>query len=148
MFPVKGIVIGSPALKTFADWKLKYLNPFLCHIIPSLLKTGVHKDRDKENIQLHGYESYPMKGVNQYLKIIDEVIPNINKITAPILIQHGLKDDTASKENIDIIHDNVKSDLLQIKKYENTGHHIFEEGAEQKQIFEDLLRFIQKVENA
>ena len=66
-------------------------------------------------------------------------------VKTPTLILHSQKDVTSRIGNVDIIKNNIASLDVQIIKYLKVTHNLFVKSEEQKLIFSDIYKFIQKL---
>ncbi len=141
-FPIDGVVTGATVLRFKKHFKLTYLNPFVCYFVPERDKIKQHNMISERPPLIYGYSKYPMKGVNEFRKMMPTIINELYKITCPLLIQYSKVDDTARKINVDIIRNGVSSKDVSIIEYHKVSHHIYDDKPEHEQIFADVLEFL------
>ena len=144
LFPIE-CVISAAAVFRFKDHKkLKYLNSFLCHFFPLRPKIKSYPKSINKKLIFHGYNQYPMIALNEFRKMTYIVKKELIKIKCPLLILHANKDMSCGAFNINIIKKNVKSEIKEVKYYNNASHNIFIKSKDQKVIFHDIYSFIKK----
>ena len=65
-----------------------------------------------------------------------------NFINAKKMILHAYKDQTSLPINVDIIKNNVRSDVKSVKYYNHATHNIFVKSNDQMVIFNDIKTFL------
>ena len=85
-----------------------------------------------------------MIALNEFRKMTYIVKKELIKIKCPLLILHANKDMSCGAFNINIIKKNVKSEIKEVKYYNNASHNIFIKSKDQKLIFQDIYSFIKK----
>lgn len=83
----------------------------------------------------------PLLSIHEMLDLLSDVKNLLPKITAPILIMHGLEDHTAKFESADYIAENIGSEIVKKIPVENAGHLLpFDE--QRDFVFEEVLKFL------
>tara|TARA_B100001029_G_C15063775_1_gene461301 strand:- start:398 stop:1162 length:765 start_codon:yes stop_codon:yes gene_type:complete len=142
LFPIE-CVVSAAAVFHFRDHKkLKYLNSLLCTLFPIRKKINFVKKELRKNIILHGYNNWPMIALNEFRKMNIQVKNDLQKIKCPILILHANKDQASIPINIDIIKNNVQSNIKVVKYYNYATHNIFVKSPDQMLIFNDIKLFL------
>ncbi len=96
---VAGIVLVNPFVSTTRKEFLAL--PVLQRLVPSL--GGVVNDMKKPGQDEHGYTRLPLKGLFQLTRLWKAVVPDLPKVTAPVLYFQSLEDhviDQSSKETV------------------------------------------------
>lgn len=104
--PVAGLatlsaMLGSVDPRPYSSWWLKYVMPF----VPK----GIGPDVSIELTDYVGYDTVPVGGVAEVMKLIAHVRDDLSAIHCPILVIHGQHDHTVPLENARLIHDSVSS---------------------------------------
>ncbi|KAF1010345.1 MAG: Carboxylesterase [Acinetobacter bereziniae] len=76
-------------------------------------------------------------------QLIRTTIQDTALISAPIFLLYGALDDVLYQSSAQTIYDHVNSTEKRIKNYPNTGH-LMTLGQDQKQLFSDILDFLQQ----
>ena len=144
LFPVE-CVISAAAVFHFRDHqKLKYLNSFLCKLFPIRPKIKSYPTDIIDELVLHGYDQYPMIALNEFMKMNRLVKKELKKIKCPTMILHANIDQTSLSINIDIIKNNVPSDVKLVKYYDHATHNIFVKSDNQMLIYNDIKSFMEE----
>ena len=114
------VVVGTPLrLPRAARW----LTPVLKYALPFLRKRGGSDIQDPEARRRHpSYPVMPLASVHQLIRLqglVEEALP---RVTAPILVAHGLHDRTANPEDARVILGAVASQVREILWLEDSGH--------------------------
>jgi carboxylesterase len=116
---VQGVILYAPAIRlkmTFLDTIKVYLG--------SLLVSDVPRDSLDCNDTWQGYPGVPLKGVIQLLRFQKATLPELAKITQPILIFQGRLDGTVAENAGDVIFDAVSSTVKEHHWMEKSSHAI------------------------
>jgi carboxylesterase len=119
--PVDGlVVIGTPlALHQPFSW----LIPLVKYFLPMSRKTRGSDIRDPAARARHvGYPVMPLNSVHQLQRLQRRVRPKLARITAPILVAHGVHDRTASPRDAIEIRDSVSSEIREYLLLAASGH--------------------------
>ena len=68
------------------------------------------------------YDTLPLKSAAQLLSYLEFVKPKLNKITSPILVVQGLRDDIVEPESASFILNNINSEQKEILILERSTH--------------------------
>ena len=139
LFPLNGFVAGGTVLKFKNHFTTNYIVPLICHFLPARSKNKVNKSN---SVQFYGYESYPLKALNQFKKMNNKIIPLIKKIKAPGMLIHSRSDKMSIKENLDIIKHNATNKIIKTFYVERAHHNMFDKNPDQKLIFNEVLQFL------
>lgn len=114
------VVVGVPLalrhpLARFIPW-LKYLRP----MAP---KTGGSDIRDEAARSRHpGYNQMPLNSVHELQRLQKRVIAGLSRVTAPILVAHGVHDRTADPADATEIRDSVSSEIREYLLMASSAH--------------------------
>ena len=143
LFPIE-CVISAAAVFHFRDHqKLKYLNSVLCRLFPIRPKIKSYPKELKGSLVFYGYDQYPMIALNEFMKMNRIVKQELKKIKCPLMLLHAHIDQTSIPINIEIIKNNVQSDVKLVKYYNNATHNIFVKSKDQMTIFNDIKTFLE-----
>jgi carboxylesterase len=112
--------IGTPlALRQPFAW----LVPFAKYLVPMSPKSQGSDIRDPAARARHaGYRSMPLNSVHELQRLQRRVRPQLARITAPILVAHGVHDRTASPRDAIEIRDSVSSEVREYLLLAASGH--------------------------
>ncbi|MBC8198102.1 MAG: alpha/beta fold hydrolase [Candidatus Marinimicrobia bacterium] len=144
LFPVECMISAAPVIVFKKPLKLKYLNSVLCTFIPTISKASFYPKDIRDDLTFFGYDQYPMIALNEFRKMNKGILDSLNKIKCPTLLLHSNKDETSLPENIEIIKNKINSKIILTKYYDNATHNIFVKSNDQKNIFNDVLLFLQE----
>lgn len=119
--PVDAVVsVGAPlALSRPIPWVV----PFVKYVMPMLPKRQGSDIRDPVARARHpGYASMPLAAVHELIRLQAEVIPELDRIDAPLLVAHGEHDRTAHPRDAHRIHASVSSEVRELVLYPKSGH--------------------------
>jgi len=139
LFPINGFVSGGTVLRFENHFTTNYIVPFVCNFITTRSKNKFNKSK---SVRFYGYESYPLKALNQFRKMNNKVIPLIKKIKAPGMLIHSKSDRMSVKENLDIIKRNLTNGDVKTFFVEKAHHNMFDKNPDQKLIFNEVLQFL------
>ena len=143
LFPINGIVTCAAVLHFKDHFTLQWINPLTKFFYKTVSKRKRFNKNIRNDLKFNGYNQYPLVALNEYFKMAKLIKSRLNKISAPIMILSSKKDLTAPKINVSIINDGVKSNIKKVKEYEHPSHAMLMSSADQRKIFEDILKFIQ-----
>lgn len=143
LFPVECVISASAVFHFRDHQKLKYLNSVLCRLLPIRPKIKSYPKDIKGGLVFHGYDQYPMIALNEFMKMNRIVKQELKKIKCPVMLLHANKDQTSMPINIDIIKNNVQSDVKLVKYYDHATHNIFVKSEDQMTIFNDIKTFLE-----
>ena len=105
---------------------------------------GVANDIKKPGVDEHGYSRTPLKAGHSMLRATRAIVPDLPRITAPILIFHSVDDHVADESTIPHITANVSSrDVVQRTLTES--FHVATIDNDAPAIFEGSLEFFSRV---
>ncbi len=114
---ISGILAYAPVLRLNISLPQKILLRLCSPFIPSIRKKDPHG-----NQRWQGYAVNPLKGVNQLIRLQNEVTRNLYRITQPTLIVQGCLDETVHPESPKLIADLVNSNEVEIHWMEKSSH--------------------------
>ena len=141
LFPVAGVVAMSTAF-TFSSGRYWRLLPLLAPFVPAISKKRANAGRNVHGQQYSGYDSYPLKGLRQMLRLNHYVREKLPQLSAPALIMHSHADITAPPANARLVLDTIHSQDKQLIEYHHSSH-ILPAGSEKEQVWADTLQFLQ-----
>lgn len=96
--------------------------------------------------RLISYQSYPINNVMELAKLVKLSRENLSDIHQPCLTLQSSHDHIVTKDSADQIHQKVSSKLKR-KRYIEKAYHTFISDIKNEHVFEDILDFIQEIEN-
>ena len=112
---VKKVVLAAPAFKYIGD-----KNHF------SIKKaTSIVRDYGLPEIIFRGLERLPMNAINEFMTLVNKLQETPTKISAPILILQGLKDDIAPRESSEYVFNSDKKRKKSLVYLEKSNHDLF-----------------------
>ena len=69
LFPVDGLVVAAAVFKFNDQKKLEWLNPITKYFLPYLSKRSRYDHKIRNNLIFHGYNRYPLRALDEFLKI-------------------------------------------------------------------------------
>lgn len=110
------------------------------------VKTYQVKKRKDDNIEqfLVSYDKTPLICAESLDRLIKEVRNNLGRVSVPILIMQGKKDETVRFESAQYIYDHVSSVKKELQWYENSTH-IMTLDKGRDMVFANVLEFIRGV---
>ena len=139
LFPLNGFVVGGAVLKFRKYFSTYYLVPIIHRLIGSQTKNKVLTNN---KMRFYGYDQYPLTALNEYIKMNKIIIPLLKNISIPGLIIHSHADKTSTKENVDIMLENIKSKSINTMFVNKAHHNMFDENPDQNLIFQKVLNFL------
>jgi carboxylesterase len=142
-YPVDGIITlaGAAFLK---DWRLILL-PIAKHLITYNKKS---KGPDIRNAAIKSlipsYQKYPVRSVEEFLKLLDHTRNNLHKVTAPALLIHSRKDRTIHFSNLDYIYHHISSTAKE-KVVLEYSYHIISLDVDKERVYNKIRNFIVKL---
>ena len=150
--PVAAVVLSGPYLKNAAEVPavLKTIAPILGRLAGSLPtqaldSADVSRDPkvvaayDADPLVFHG--KIPAGTAAMMLGLEAELMPEVGRITEPLLIMHGVEDRLASVDGARDLAGRVGSQTVDLKTYEGVHHEIFNE-PEQDTVLADLVDWL------
>lgn len=112
---IPGLLLFSPALKVEGLWLAPLLSPF---------KKYLGKQPKADTLFWKGYNVYPLKAAGQLLKFQKHVKSILPKISQPLLIFTGAKDNRVSNQAIAPLLSQVSSIEKKQVQMKNSGHFV------------------------
>ncbi len=142
---VSGVVTVCGAVKYPGERFIKTVLPVYKRIrpYPKKVRGADVKDRQAINERV-AYRHIPMQAFSGLLKYSKQVIEDLPKLTAPLLILQTLKDHAVAPKSADIIYQNAGSNYKQVLWYPES-YHILLIDYEKEKAFTDILDFVKKV---
>ncbi|MFW9924838.1 MAG: alpha/beta hydrolase [Candidatus Thorarchaeota archaeon] len=135
------IVLATPILFRFPE------NILLTLLAPLLSKFALKKSKkeleEQKNLDILCYDKYPIGPANSLRKLIKKTRRNLDKITNPILIVQGLKDERWIVRSSKIILNEVSSESKKIITLEKSPH-CLTVGPEKTTVSELIIDFIKE----
>ncbi|OGB67663.1 MAG: hypothetical protein A2Y94_09285 [Caldithrix sp. RBG_13_44_9] len=142
-YPVDGIITlaGAVFLK---DWRLILL-PVAKHLIIYNKKSKGPDIRDAAlKPIIPTYQKYPVRSVEEFIKLLDYTRSNLQKVTVPALLVHSRKDHTIHFSNLDYIYQHISS-TVKDKLVLEDSYHIVSLDVEREKVYEKMQNFIVKI---
>jgi carboxylesterase len=139
-FPVNGIITlaGAVFLK---DWRLLLL-PIARHLITYNKKSKGPDIRDTTiKAMIPSYPKYPVRAVEEFIKLLDYTRKELGKVTAPALLVHSRKDRTIHFNNLEYIYQHISSSFKE-KVILDNSYHILSLDIEREKVYEKIRNFL------
>ena len=136
---VAGVLTYAPALKLTTSPILFSLLPLFATFITALPKGKISNDK-----KWQGYPVNPLKGAAQLVRFQKVVNACLKRISQPVLIVQGRKDDTVSAQAPQMIYDGVQSKIKELYWMESSQHTVLLD-VELDQVADLTLRFLERV---
>ena len=91
----------------------------------------------------NGYSRMPLKSLAEVLKLRDQVLEELGKITQPLLLIYSNSEHTVKPESADKIAELATSAPVEIIRLEKSGH-IITLDKEREPVFEHIIRFLKE----
>jgi carboxylesterase len=115
---VAGVVLVNPFVSS--NRKELVAVPLLQHVVPSL--KGVVNDIKKPGQDEVGYPKLPIKGLAQVLKLWKVVVPDLGKVTQPVLYFRSTVDHVIDASSSPTVLEHVSSTDVEERMLENSYH--------------------------
>lgn len=104
------------------------------------------KKKKDESIEQYivSYDRTPIICAESLDRLIKEIRNSLDKVSVPILIMQGKRDETVRFESAEYIYNHVGSTTKELKWYEKSTH-IMTLDQEREKVFADILKFIRRV---
>ena len=142
-FPVNGIITlaGTVFLK---DWRLLLL-PIAKHLITYNKKSKGPDIRDTAmKVMIPSYPKYPVRAVEEFIKLLNHTRKDLDKVTAPALLVHSHRDRTIHFSNLEYIYQHISSSMKEKVILENS-YHIISLDIERDKVYEKMRKFLIQV---
>lgn len=149
---VTGIVLSGPAIDVQGGNALQRLiAPVVAKYLPNvpvikLDSTLVSRDPavvrayDEDPLVHHG--GVPARTAGEMLRAADYVKAHLDRLTAPLLVQHGSSDGLASPTGSDLLEKDAASQDKTVIRYDGLYHEIYNE-PEQDKVIGDLVNWLE-----
>ena len=137
---VSGVVLVN-AYVSSSRKELKAL-PLMKHVIPSL--RGVINDIKKPDQDEHGYDRLPLKGLAQVTEMWKVVVPDLRRVTQPVLYFRSAADHVIDASSSPAILQGVGSDDVEERMLENS-YHVATLDHDADRIFAESAEFVARV---
>jgi carboxylesterase len=137
---VSGIVLVNPFVSSTRK-ELKAL-PLLKHVVPSL--KGVVNDIKKPGQDEVGYPKLPLKGLAQVMELWKVVVPDLGRVTQPLLYFRSATDHVIDASSSPTVLDRVGSTDVEERMLDNS-YHVATLDHDAPRIFEESAAFIARV---
>jgi carboxylesterase len=137
---VAAVCVVNPALTTRRKDVLAL--PVFKWVIPSF--PGVANDIKKPGVDEHGYTRTPLKAAHSMLRASKAIVPDLPRITAPLLIFHSADDHVVDESSIPHITAKVSSRDV-VERTLTESFHVATLDNDAPAIFEESLEFFSRV---
>jgi len=133
-----GIILVNPMIH------LKFVPPQLAWAVSQVwkMRKSVGDDLKRPGATEHGYDSLPLVGLYQLLKMLSYTRKRLHDVTAPLMLFHSKDDHTLPVSNTEIVMQGVSSIPKQRIELVNSFH-VATMDYDQEIIFENSLIFLQ-----
>ena len=140
VFPINGLISAAPVLSFNKPFKIKFLNPVLCHI----LKTRPKKYEFNPSQKIYyGYNKWPLIALNEVRKLSNYINKQVlHKINCKTLLIHSKSDETSLISNYDIEKKYLNPEIISPLIVNESHHNIFDCDIEKDIIQTQILNFI------
>ncbi|MFE3195767.1 alpha/beta hydrolase [Nocardia sp. NPDC059240] len=149
---VNGVVLSAPAIDIAAGNAVQRLAaPLVSRFLPNLpvikldstlvsRDPAVVKAYDEDPLVHHG--GVPARTAGEMLRAGDYVKAHLDRLTAPLLVQHGTADGLASPTGTDLVDQGAASKDKTVIRYDGLYHEIYNE-PEQDKVISDLTHWVE-----
>ncbi|WP_342534489.1 alpha/beta fold hydrolase [Lysinibacillus sp. FSL K6-0057] len=92
--------------------------------------------------EMEPFKSMPLDAMNAFQTFIQETMQQLDKITIPIAIYYGERDDALYTESAEMIYQHVQSSKKRKKGFENSKH-LMTLGRDQEALIKEMMDFLQ-----
>lgn len=140
VFPINGLISAAPVLSFNKPFKIRFLNPILCHLLKVRPKKYEFNPSQKV---YYGYNKWPLIALNEVRKLSNHINKNIlSKINCPTLLIHSKSDETSLINNYDLEKKYINNDIIESLIINESHHNIFDCDEEKDIIQMRILDFI------
>jgi len=119
--PVDGLVVVGTPLRL--PRTVRWVTPILKYVMPYLRKREGSDIRDEAARRRHpSYPVMPLASVHELLRLQRRVLAGLRRVTAPILVAHGVHDGTAHPDDARAILAGVASEERELLLLEDSAH--------------------------
>ena len=140
LFPINKLVLGATVLNFKEPFKVNYIVPLVNRFIVKQKK--VKKFTKNKHKRYSGYDHYPLIALNEFRKLNNYVIKRLKRVKCPTLYVHSKIDKLSVPSNVDLVMNNISSEIKNKLIVENASHHLFYDSQDKEQIFNRIYDFI------
>ena len=140
LFPINKLVLGATVLNFKEPFKVNYIVPLVNRFIVKQKK--VRKFTKNKHKRYSGYDHYPLIALNEFRKLNNYVIKRLKHVKCPTLYVHSKADKLSVPSNVDLVMNNISSEIKNKLIVENASHHLFYDSQDKEQIFNRIYDFI------
>jgi carboxylesterase len=137
---IAGVCVVNPALTT--NRKDVLALPVLKWVIPAM--PGVANDIKKPGVDEHGYTKTPLKAAHSMFRATKAIVPDLPRITAPLLVFHSADDHLVDYSTIPHITSKVSSRDV-TERTLTDSYHVATLDNDAQTIFDESLEFFARV---
>ena len=137
---VSGVVVVNPIVAT-KRFDVKLL-PVIKHVVPAL--KGIGSDIKKADAVEQSYLHTPLKAIHTLFQALKLLIPDLAKVTAPLLYLRSTEDHVVDEVSEPIILRQIGSTDVTVVRLENS-YHVATLDNDAQQIFEASAAFVARV---
>jgi carboxylesterase len=137
---VSGILLVNPFVSSIRSELM--LLPVIKHVIPAL--RGVVNDIRKPDQDEHGYDRLPLKGLAQVTDMWKVVVPELKKVSQPVLYFRSENDHVIDPSSAATILNGVSSTDVEEKTLDNS-YHVATLDNDAERIFTESAEFVTRV---
>ncbi|KMK77502.1 alpha/beta hydrolase [Alkalihalobacillus pseudalcaliphilus] len=139
--PVKGIIPMCAPVKprteeSIYEGLLSYAREY---------KKREKKEETEIEKEMEAFKQLPKDTLKELRELMTDVSKNLDYIYTPTFVVQARKDEMIDPKSAEVIHEQVESDIKQIKWYEQSGHSITI-GPEKEQLHQDIYQFLEKLD--
>ncbi len=146
---VKGVVAMSTPYKLPDDPRLRRVD-WIARMIPYMPKSDEEPGSswfDKEAWKDHvSYPMNPVRSIGQLNHLLAEMRAALPQLHVPVLLMHSLDDHYVLPENMDLIYADLVNASDKTMLHVTGSGHVVSRDAARQQVFEDALKFLQRIE--
>ena len=140
LFPINKLVLGATVLNFKEPFKVNYIIPLINRFIVKQKK--VKKFTKNKHKRYSGYDYYPLMALNEFRKLNNYTIKRLKLIKCPTLYIHSKADQLSVSSNVDLVLNNISSEVKSQLIVEAASHHLFYDSQDKDLIFNRIYDFI------
>jgi carboxylesterase len=137
---ISGVVVVNPIVAT-KRFDVKLL-PVLKHVVPAL--KGIGSDIKKAGVVEQSYLHTPLKAIHTLFQALKLLVPDLGKVTAPLLYLRSTEDHVVDEVSEPIILRQIGSTDVVVVRLENS-YHVATLDNDAQRIFEESAAFVARV---
>lgn len=134
---ISGVVVVNPIVGT-KRFDVKLL-PVLKHVVPAL--KGIGSDIKKAGVVEQSYVHTPLKAIHTLFQALKLLVPDLGKVTAPLLYLRSTEDHVVDEVSEPIILEQIGSQDVTVIRLENS-YHVATLDNDAQRIFEESAAFV------